>query len=159
MINMGRLFGLVIALTSLILSYGSLLFNETGAEQLGMIFAICAGLVSRLYFFAGRNLPLSPCKGIHRGLRCDRCVPSILLCRVSDSLHCQLPTSDLMRSTEDVVEHAVDLGPHFIRPSRSKLFVVDAVPCAYNFFASPAGDSHINRRTREGDDKDEPNHV
>lgn len=50
---MGTLFGLVIALTSLILSYGSLLFSEAGAEQLGMIFAICAGLVSCLYFFGG----------------------------------------------------------------------------------------------------------
>jgi hypothetical protein len=33
----------------------------------------------------------------------------------------------------DGIEHAVELGLHFIRPSMSKLFVVDAVPWAYNF--------------------------
>ena len=42
---------MIIALSSLMLSYASLLASEAGAEELGMIFAIFAGLVPCLYFF------------------------------------------------------------------------------------------------------------
>jgi hypothetical protein len=43
----------------------------------------------------------------------------------------------------DGIEHAVELGLHFIRPFMSKLFVVDAVPWAYNFTQAQPEDSNL----------------
>ena len=49
----GLFFGLVIALSALILSYASFLFSETGAELVATIFAACAALVTCFLYMLG----------------------------------------------------------------------------------------------------------